>query len=894
MVNEPQRLQQKFLREGGTITQERLSEVEKAFARKGDISFIPTGIFERGRITAKGRRRRQIIEEEKRTRRAEALLRSEKQFRESQRQKIISETAQEIRSIPVRISELRQSKFEQIFSERAKTIRIGKQQPIEEAVSQRVNIQVEKELAELEKSLGKTVSREIGKEKITVGLSKEQKQFFREEARRSITEARSTPFITPKVQGGRTIASRLKEAPLGKPLETKTSKLFVRPAIIPPEGREFTGTTITGEKARFGEAAPQIASTRINVEDIFRRSKLEALKQPQKGVLGRNLLERQADILKTGIKQGSKELIPAFTTGVTFQALKTVGTRIAPRVVIAANPIIDVILTSAFAFEKGRRIGAAPKGERFKTIQLEATKTPFEIGGFLLGTKALKSIITPLPTRTRSRLIIPKDGEEITVKTPLGEVRSIPQGARTDLGIELKGRTPKQIIEPLQNRFIRGQLSIIRDVNRITAQRESEIISTSKSLGQPFPQTRILTGKGGRGIVIGAESFEIETAPFTKGQQFQLRLEPLSRELRSQPRLEPTRLNVDISKQGVISPSLIEAGRQPSQRLLFDLEPIKVIKTGEGFELKGISDLKQPIIGFGERPPSEIDLSKQFRLTEFKEFGRVRFELEKPPLLLEFKPRGFGQRAGEKALSLFEKLPKIKGKRGRSVFESEIVTDFFGRGSIVQPETRLKIPEIKLEPSRRLDVPSIRLFDNLLKIRAFTGIKGLRGSRIRETGTERLTPSLGEQLIPASETKQELSLIPRSIFEEVRITEGRNIFRGERFREVRRTPEFPRTQTSTGFLFRDIQLSPITTPPTPRRLPFETGFPFGGFGRSARRGARIRQPRAFTPTLFSVFTGFRGRPSKIGIRTGFGLRPLPVKKNKRNPQLESVRFFGRF
>lgn len=70
-------------------------------------------------------------------------------------------------------------------------------------------------------------------------------------------------------------------------------------------------------------------------------------------------------------------------------------------------------------------------------------------------------------------------------------------------------------------------------------------------------------------------------------------------------------------------------------------------------------------------------------------------------------------------------------------------------------------------------------------------------------------------------------------------------------------------------------------PPPPVRPPVFPTLPQGFFGSAKRSRQKTRQPKGYTPTLFSLSKGITGKATKFGIESGLGIRPLVVKKKKK-------------
>jgi len=49
----------------------------------------------------------------------------------------------------------------------------------------------------------------------------------------------------------------------------------------------------------------------------------------------------------------------------------------------------------------------------------------------------------------------------------------------------------------------------------------------------------------------------------------------------------------------------------------------------------------------------------------------------------------------------------------------------------------------------------------------------------------------------------------------------------------------------------------------------------GGSGTLISRKS-MKQPKAYTPSGFSAAFGIKGKPTKLGIKSGLGLRPIKV------------------
>jgi len=73
-------------------------------------------------------------------------------------------------------------------------------------------------------------------------------------------------------------------------------------------------------------------------------------------------------------------------------------------------------------------------------------------------------------------------------------------------------------------------------------------------------------------------------------------------------------------------------------------------------------------------------------------------------------------------------------------------------------------------------------------------------------------------------------------------------------------------------------------PNVPPRIPIiPSGFvPFGGSGGSYGTGNFFgKQKKGYTPSAFSLATGFKGKSSVEGIKTGLGVRPIQTKSKKK-------------
>lgn len=76
-----------------------------------------------------------------------------------------------------------------------------------------------------------------------------------------------------------------------------------------------------------------------------------------------------------------------------------------------------------------------------------------------------------------------------------------------------------------------------------------------------------------------------------------------------------------------------------------------------------------------------------------------------------------------------------------------------------------------------------------------------------------------------------------------------------------------------------------TAPATPKISIGQTGtgFPVSSLLSSQSFGSflggsklKFKQPKGYTPSVFSAVTGFRGKPSKAGIKTGLDIRPIKI------------------
>jgi len=74
-----------------------------------------------------------------------------------------------------------------------------------------------------------------------------------------------------------------------------------------------------------------------------------------------------------------------------------------------------------------------------------------------------------------------------------------------------------------------------------------------------------------------------------------------------------------------------------------------------------------------------------------------------------------------------------------------------------------------------------------------------------------------------------------------------------------------------SYTYTTPKLPPFFFPPLPPMLPS------GGGGSRKQRGKRRKQPRAYTPSGYSLVTGLTGKPTRGGIVSGLGPRPLKTK-----------------
>lgn len=94
--------------------------------------------------------------------------------------------------------------------------------------------------------------------------------------------------------------------------------------------------------------------------------------------------------------------------------------------------------------------------------------------------------------------------------------------------------------------------------------------------------------------------------------------------------------------------------------------------------------------------------------------------------------------------------------------------------------------------------------------------------------------------------------------------------------------------TSSGSSFTSITnnfTSPIPTfltPSTPTLVPKIPFFDLSASGRQGRASSKkVKQKTLYKPTLTSATLNIRGKPSKFGVMSGFGVRPLMPKKKRR-------------
>ena len=116
-------------------------------------------------------------------------------------------------------------------------------------------------------------------------------------------------------------------------------------------------------------------------------------------------------------------------------------------------------------------------------------------------------------------------------------------------------------------------------------------------------------------------------------------------------------------------------------------------------------------------------------------------------------------------------------------------------------------------------------------------------------------------LLPATKTKDDQIILPKEDTDEIIDT---------------------RRKSGTGTGTSSIRFSRYTPPGYPGfafpPMPF---LPSGGGGFGKSRRSFKKQTKAYTPSAFSLVTGFKGKPTPFGIKSGLGARPIRKKRKKK-------------
>lgn len=291
-----------------------------------------------------------------------------------------------------------------------------------------------------------------------------------------------------------------------------------------------------------------------------------------------------------------------------------------------------------------------------------------------------------------------------------------------------------------------------------------------------------------------------------------------------------------------------------------DLGNLQLVKDGKALAVKNLN------IGF-TRQPRELQNTLVTEFTakaKFKLISTPKVKLKGKPSLSFRKPALLGSKGTRAAANVRLENPLTTVKRAGTNIKKDFTL------SRLKPKTSTLLKRTKGSiPINALNVLSKPITTPKLFPLVRTRTAGKQVSKVitspRLKPISALTPVTSQAVLPKVSVATKTSPVLKT-----------SSLTGQTVRSI----TSPRVTSAGGLV--SLPVTNIVPPPIPpiTTVPFTPSFPFvppAGFGRR-KKGVKQKgkQYKRYTPTLTSFLFNIRGKSSKVGVRSGLGIRPIPI------------------